>query len=176
VTRDLRAGGRLATMREWLVASGVIESPEGLLLVCNRRRDGRVDWSPPGGVIEVADGEAVLDGLTREVREETGLTVTEWAGPLWQVEAEAAGLGWRLRVEVHRAVAFEGELCVEDCDDIVVDARFVDDGERHQLLERTWRPTHEPLNAWLAERWSGSRTWRYRIEGDTRDTMTIMRL
>ena len=38
------------------------------------RRNGSSDWTPPGGVIEVADGESVLDGLTREVAEETGLT------------------------------------------------------------------------------------------------------
>ena len=60
-------------MRDWLVAGALLEGPEGLLLVCNRRRDGSVDWSPPGGVID--EGETVLEGLSREVHEETGLTI-----------------------------------------------------------------------------------------------------
>ena len=67
-------------MRDWLVGGAVIEGPSGLLLVQNRRRDGSFDWSPPGGVIDA--GETVLEGIGREVVEETGLVVTEWAGKL----------------------------------------------------------------------------------------------
>ena len=47
-------------MRRWLVAGAVIEGPEGVLLVQNRRRDGRVDWSPPGGVVD--PGEPGIEG------------------------------------------------------------------------------------------------------------------
>ena len=32
--------------------------PEGVLLVKNRRRNGRHDWSPPGGVIDDTDPSA----------------------------------------------------------------------------------------------------------------------
>jgi 8-oxo-dGTP diphosphatase len=39
--------------------------------VTQRRDNGR--WEPPGGVLEL--DESVLDGLRREVREETGLLV-----------------------------------------------------------------------------------------------------
>ena len=71
-------------MRDWLVGGALIESADGLLLVRNRRRDGSHDWSTPGGVIE--EGEDLLVGLAREVEEETGLVVTEWAaGPLYEV-------------------------------------------------------------------------------------------
>ena len=59
-------------MRAWLVGGAIVEGPDGLLLVRNRRRNGALDWSPPGGVIDA--GESVLEGLTREVEEETGLT------------------------------------------------------------------------------------------------------
>ncbi|MBA3281516.1 MAG: NUDIX hydrolase, partial [Acidimicrobiia bacterium] len=82
-------------MREWLVAGAVIEGPDGLLLVQNRRRDGRLDWSPPGGVID--PGESVIAGLTREVAEETGLVVSSWLGPIYEIDAVAPDLGWRLR-------------------------------------------------------------------------------
>lgn len=163
-------------MREWLVASGIVEGPEGLLLVQNRRRDGALDWSPPGGVVEVHEGESVVDGLTREVEEETGITVTAWDGPLYRVEAEAPDMGWHLRVEVHRALAFEGQLRVDDPDGIVVDARFMPLDECHSCLASTWLPTHEPLLAWLSERSSDGRAYRYRIEGAARASMTVTRL
>src|SRR5688572_25075625 len=97
---------RIPGMRAWVVAGGLVEGPDGLLLVQNRRRDGSLDWSPPGGVIEVADGESVRVGLTREVEEETGIRVTEWIGPVYEVEAVAAEMGWTMRVEVHRALGY----------------------------------------------------------------------
>ena len=164
-------------MRDWLVAGGIVEGPEGLLLVQNRRRNGSLDWSPPGGVIEVHEGESVVDGLTREVEEETGIRVTEWIGPIYEVNAVAEGLGWSLRVEVHRAIAFEGELNVDDPDGIVVDARFVPlDDCPAQLAATTWVPTHEPLIDWLDERWDEARAYRYRIDGASRADFVYTRL
>lgn len=164
-------------MREWVVASGLIEGPDGLLLVQNRRRDGALDWSPPGGVVEVADGESVVDGLTREVEEETGLRVTGWEGPVYEVHAEAEGMGWRLRVEVHRATGWTGDLRVgEDPDGIVVDARFVHVDACAEHLDTSWLPMTEPLAAWLAERWTDPRSYRYRIQGEARASMVVTRL
>jgi DNA polymerase-4 len=131
-------------VRSWVVASGIVERDGHVLLVQNRRRDGRMDWSPPGGVVEVADGEGVVDGLTREVMEETGLTVTAWEGPVYQVDAEALDMGWHLRVEVHRALEFEGDLVADDPDDIVVDARFFPVDALDDAVASMWLPTHEP--------------------------------
>ncbi|MBA3654219.1 MAG: NUDIX hydrolase [Actinobacteria bacterium] len=163
-------------MRKWVVASGIVEKDGEVLLVQNRRRDGRLDWSPPGGVVEIADGEAVVEGLTREVEEETGLRVTEWQGPVYQVDAEALDMGWHLRVEVHRAIEFEGDLAADDPDEIVIDARFFPVDAIDDQVATMWLPTHEPLLAWLAERWTEARTFRYRIEGPDRTTMNITRL
>jgi 8-oxo-dGTP pyrophosphatase MutT (NUDIX family) len=154
----------------------LVEGPDGLLLVQNRRRDGSLDWSTPGGVVEVADGETVRDGLTREVEEETGIRVTEWAGPVYEVEATAVDMGWTMRVEVHRAVAFEGELRIDDPDGIVVDARFVDVGDCAGHLEACHPWVREPLGAWLAERWDDSRSYRYRVDGADRQRLSVVRL
>jgi 8-oxo-dGTP diphosphatase len=161
-------------MHQWLVAGAVIERDGAVLLVQNRRRDGHTDWSTPGGVID--DGETVLEGLAREVLEETGMVVTEWEGPLYEVVAHAPDMGWELRVEVHRAVAFGGSVNVDDPDGIVVDAQFVPLDDCRAQLASTWVPTHEPLLEWLDERYVTARTYAYRVHGASRATMAITRL
>ncbi len=161
-------------MRAWTVAGGLIELDGRLLLVQNRRRDGSLDWTTPGGVID--EGESLIEGLTREVEEETGLTVTRWEGPLWAVEAEAPDMEWTLRVEVHRAIGFDGSVTVDDPDGIVVDAAWVDLDGCRDCLETSWVPAREPMLAWLGERWTESRTFRYRVHGVTRDGADIIRL
>jgi len=164
-------------MRSWVVGGAVIETAEGgVLLVKNRRRSGVHDWSPPGGVIEVDDGEALLDGLTREVREETGLLVTEWEGPIYEIETAAPGLGWTLRVEVFRAVTVTGSLLIDDPDEIVVDARYVQRDECAGHLEGNHPWVVEPLLEWLADPWTGSRAYGYQVDGDDPTALVISRL
>lgn len=151
-------------MRQWLVGGGLILGRDGLLLVRNRRRNGELDWSPPGGVID--EGETLLAGLTREVVEETGVVVSRWRGPVYEVEVEAPGLGWHLRVEAHLAVDFTGEVHVDDPDGIVVDAAYVDPGSCGGHLQGCHPWVSEPLDAWLAERWDAPRRFRYLLDGD----------
>lgn len=150
-------------MRDWLVGGGLILGPEGLLLVRNRRRNGSVDWSPPGGVID--QGEGLIEGLSREVTEETGVVVSDWKGPVYEVTVEAPGLGWRLRVEAHLALDFTGDLVVDDPDGIVDHAAFVEVGACGTHLDGCHRWVAEPLGAWLSERWEGGRSFRYQVDG-----------
>ncbi|MCU1455861.1 MAG: ADP-ribose pyrophosphatase [Acidimicrobiales bacterium] len=161
-------------MRAWLVGGAVIEGPQGVLLVQNRRRDGLVDWSPPGGVID--HGEELLDGLAREVVEETGLRVHAWEGPVYEIEAVAPGLGWTLRVEAHRATHVSGELLVDDPDGIVVDACYVPGARCDVHLANAQPWVREPLSEWLAERWLGTRRFSYRIDGASRHSLEVTRL
>jgi ADP-ribose pyrophosphatase YjhB (NUDIX family) len=163
-------------VREWTVAGGLIESPDGVLLVRNVRRGGREDWSTPGGVIDDADESLVL-GLTREVEEETGLRVTEWHGPIYEVHAHAPDLGWRMRCEVHLAVAFEGDLHVDDPDGIVVEAVFVPADECVDRLDSCAPWVREPLIEWLATRWSAGAgpEFRYEVHGTALDALRVVR-
>ena len=163
-------------MREWVVGGAVVLSDDGVLLVQNRRRNGALDWSPPGGVIEVHEGETLLDGLAREVEEETGLRVTEWAGLLWSVATEAPGLGWSLRAEVHLAGAWEGSLHVDDPDGIVVDAGFVALDACGLHLDGCHPWVREPLTSWLDERWDDARPFGYRVDGEDMGTVVVTRL
>jgi|SRR5581483_182279 len=163
-------------MREWVVAGALVEAPGGLLLVRNVRRGGRSDWSTPGGVIDAEDA-SILEGLTREVEEETGLRVTEWEGPLYEVVCVAPDLGWTLRAEVHRAVAYEGELHVADPDGIVVEAEFCTAEECATRLAAGARWVHEPIGDWLMERWGPAdmRGYRYDVHGTSHEALSVHR-
>ena len=164
-----------------MVAGGLVENATGaILLVQNRRRNGSLDWTPPGGVIEVGAGETVRDGLTREVAEETGIVVEGWDGPLYQVETVAEGLGWRLRAEVYRATAFHGLITTGDPDGIVVDACFVHPDACGDHLAQSQQWVREPLSAWLLERWVPAvgeelRSFRYRVDGDGPGPTSVVR-
>ena len=168
-------------MREWYVAGAVIEAEDGsILLVQNLRRGGALDWTTPGGVVELEAGESVIDGLTREVSEETGLLVTGWEGPLYRVSTTAPDLGWVMHVEVHRALAHRGDLRVgDDPDGIVVDAAFVAAHacDEHLAGGHPW--VREPLVAWL----TGDRSveaeaphHRYEVHGSDFRDARILRL
>jgi ADP-ribose pyrophosphatase YjhB (NUDIX family) len=163
-------------VREWLVAGALVESEGRLLLVRNQRRGGYEDWSTPGGVIDDEDG-SVLDGLTREVEEETGLRVTRWEGPLYEVEAVAPDLGWIMRCEVHRAVDYEGDVRVGDPDGIVVEAAFVATGQAVPVLEQCHPWVAEPLTDWLAEPWGPEsvRRYSYEVHGTARADLVVTR-
>lgn len=159
------------------MAGALVEAPDGVLLVRNQRRGGWTDWSTPGGVIDAEDA-TLLAGLTREVEEETGLFVTEWEGPIYEVHAVAVDLGWSLRAEIHRAVTFEGELRVEDPDGIVVEAAFLPPEECAARLAAEGAPwVREPLAEWLLERWGPDdpRGYRYDVHGDRREALDVRR-
>ena len=153
-------------MHEWTVAGGIVEGPDGVLLVRNKRRWGGDDWSTPGGVIDAEDQD-VVTGLTREVLEETGITVTEWEGPVYEVSAVAPDMGWHMRAHVFVARSFEGVLSVDDPDGIVVDAAFVGPDECTELLAACYQWVREPLREWLEVRWGvdDHRLYHYEIRG-----------
>jgi ADP-ribose pyrophosphatase YjhB (NUDIX family) len=67
------ADPRAYPTRPFLAASAVIYRDGRILLVRRARAPGRDLFSLPGGVVEA--GETLFEAVTREVLEETGLTV-----------------------------------------------------------------------------------------------------
>ncbi|WP_419917668.1 NUDIX hydrolase [Candidatus Poriferisocius sp.] len=156
------------------MAGGVILRGEQLLLVRNRRRNDSVEWSTPGGVVD--PGETMLEALGREVREETGLRVHLWDGPLYRVIVDFADLGWRLRVETHRALDWDGRIVVEDPDGIVEHADFYDPDECEALLAQSPRWVHEPLLEWCRDRSDRVLSYCYRVTGLEARGLEVARL
>ncbi len=148
-------------MRNWSVVSGIVERDGSLLLVANLRRNGTVDWSPPGGVIE--DGEHEVEALTREVTEETGLVVDAWSGPVYEVGVDLGRHGGNLRVVVYRAVSHSGSFRFDDPDGIVFDAGFHTPSACHDYLVDAPHWVAEPLRDWLAAPWAELRRYDYRV-------------
>ena len=163
----------LGPVYRWVVAGALVEQDGALLLVRNRRRDGRADWSPPGGVID--EGEGLMAGLGREVHEETGLRVQRWRGPAYHVEARAPEMDWNLRVEVHVALEVAGDLRVDDPDGIVEAADFVEAAEVAARLGSAPRWVAEPLLDWVEHRPDDAPTFRYEVRGTPAEGLTVVR-
>ena len=156
-------------MRDWVVGGAVLLDGDQLLLVGNQRRNGSVDWTPPGGVID--DGEALLEGLAREVHEETGLSVERWTRCAYRVEVEAPEMQWALRVEAWEAEAI-GEVVVADPDGIVEHVRPVSRAEAVALMLDSPLWIQIPVGEWLAGTCGaldeGGRLFRFRLHGADR--------
>lgn len=161
-------------LRHWAVAGGVVRNAQSeVLLVENRRRNGELDWSTPGGVID--PGESSTAALTREVTEETGLTVEGWDGPLYRIEVTAPGFGFFLRVEAYRAIEYRGEIVIDDPDEIVVAAEFFDHDKAIARLKKAPRWVSEPLSDQLREGFDDGRLYAYDLLGSSRADQQVTR-
>ncbi len=161
-------------LRHWMVAGGVIADDRGVLMVKNRRKNGDTDWTTPGGVVD--PGESPLDGLTREVNEETGLIVAQWSEVLYRVEVTAPDMGFYLRVQAHRARRFSGQISLNDPDEIVVEAEFLalDAALERMSTAQPW--VVEPMSAHLRHGVDDGRLFSYRVDGARGSERKVTRL
>ena len=117
--------------------------------------------STPGGVID--EGETVVQGLTRDVQEETGLAVASWVWSIYTISAEAPEMDWTLRVEVHQATGFSGDIQIEDPDGIVREVQWFTRDLLPSLLEGQQLWLREPLLSYLDERLPDDAHFNYRV-------------
>ncbi|SRR6266568_681989 len=103
-----------------LVGIGAVVIDKGRVLLILRGQEplkGR--WSLPGGMLEL--GESLLDGVVREVREETGLTVepVELIELLDRVFREADRVRYHYVIADYLCRVVEGSLeAASDADDV----------------------------------------------------------
>ncbi|MDP2292184.1 MAG: NUDIX hydrolase [Actinomycetota bacterium] len=159
-------------MRHWTVGGALIRHGDGLLLVCNRRKDRSLEWTPPGGVID--HGESVLQGLAREVQEETGLVVDGWVDCRYRVTVDAPDMGWRLKVEAWEVARVTGDVVLADPDGIVEQVRHASLAEAPGLLAGSPPWVHEPVGGWL--RGDSCEHYRFLLRGAERSSARIERL
>lgn len=135
-------------VRDWRVVGGLLwDSADQILLVANRRYGGRLEWTPPGGVVDA--GEEPLAALRRELLEETGLEASDWFGPCYRVGVDFPERSMTLAVEVYETRSYTGSIVLNDPDGIVEDARFVEADEARELLTTAPPWVRDPVESRL---------------------------
>lgn len=161
----------MSNMRSFRVGGGLVVVDNRLLLAANRRRQGNVEWTPPGGVID--DGESVTQGISREVLEETGLHVPRWDECHYSVTVTAPDMGWQMTVESWFATVAHGNIALNDPDKIVEQALFVDLHDVESLLDGSPPWVRVPVLAWLNGGMRPTTSFEFRLYGADRATARV---
>lgn len=103
-----------------------------MLLVLRGHEPGRGLWSIPGGRVE--PGETDQQAVTREVREETGLTVT--CGPLLGAVERPGLAGAIVDIRDYLVTAPTGAAAAAVAGDDADEVRWVTDGEAAEMEAR----------------------------------------
>lgn len=138
--------------REFVVAAAILLDSSGrVLLVGNDWQGyGHVRYTLPGGVVE--RGESTLDALSREVKEETGLSLTRITHLAYAVHVEDVRRNDRA-VSFAFLAEYDGLLNPRDPDGFIVEARFFPVEEVEAIIPIP--PLREPLVRYLKERVPG---------------------
>jgi 8-oxo-dGTP diphosphatase len=161
------------TMRIYLIVEAIIRRGDRALLIREGEPGTEPGWVVPGGRME--SGELATEALVREVREETGLVVTDPGRLAFVTQAHNAARGSHVTVFALEVAAFTGTPCPADPDGFVVEACFVPIDEACARLSRAdLRARGEPLVAYLRGAVGTGAMWTYRREPGGEDELVAL--
>jgi 8-oxo-dGTP diphosphatase len=141
---------------ELQIATAIVRREGELLMVLQAAPGEEPMWSIPGGRVE--PGEFVTDALARELREETGLTVSDPGRLAFIAQVDDRRDGYFATVWSWDVARWDGDLAVDDPDSFVREAAWVPLAEAmHRLEAVSWQPLTvrylrgelEPRSLWL---------------------------
>ncbi len=161
-------------MRICLAVEAIIHRGDEVLLIREGEPGAEPGWVVPGGRME--PGELATEAMVREVREETGLVVTDPGRLAFVTQADDAARGWHVTVFAFEVAAFTGTPGPADPDGFVVEACFVPIDEACARLSRPdLRARGEPLVAYLRGEVSPGAIWAYRRgPGEAEELVTVL--
>jgi ADP-ribose pyrophosphatase YjhB (NUDIX family) len=143
-----------------LAVAGLIRCNDEVLLIEQKAPvQAKPTWSLPGGRLE--PGELLLSGLTREIHEETGLTVIRPGELLYFVQlvgTDHAEAAW-----VFEIPEWSGEILPDDPDELILNCEFVAIPEAiDRLSTLPWDHMREPITSYLCGESGPGSVWCYR--------------
>ena len=163
-------------LSEFTVAGALVESPEGLLLVRNRRRSGATDWSTPGGVIDATD-LTLLGGLAEKSKKRPDSGSPSGRARSTRSAPPRTSSDGRCDARCIARSDTTARSRIDDPDGIVIDACFAPRDEWPDMLDTCAPWVREPLAEWLEHRWSPDqrRDYVYDVLGTRRDQLRVVR-
>ena len=154
------------------VSAAIVRRGNSLLLVREVAESGEVGWSLPGGVIE--EGEDPITAVTREIKEETSLHVSEVLGLAYSVVYSRPEKNDRTCAFVFEVTTTE-DIVAEDLDSDILEAKFMDLPLAIRLLDDfPIMVMVEPAIAFLKKETPPGTLWVYEdCEGQTRLTARV---
>lgn len=163
--------------RRMLIIAAIIRRGDEILLVEQRGKDDPASsYALPGGRVE--PGELLIDALAREVREETGIVVHAPSRLAYLAQHHNVVNPWQNLDDVITVFAFEvddweGAICINDPDGVILQAHFVSIADAIRKFEETlsYRVMREPVVAYLHGEAKPGAMWFYRRQANGTDAL-----
>ncbi len=161
----------MESMRLFVVAGLMRRGDQVLLVQQQGPWDTEPTWGLPGGVVE--PGERLTEALVREIREETGLEVTDPGQLLYVMQLDSPKESGGYVSFVAEVAGWQGELRVKDPDGYVFQARFLPLSKAIDRLTNhlPWRIMREPIVAYLQGEVGPGTMWLYHRQPDGTDVL-----
>lgn len=152
-------------MPELRIVTGILRRSDELLMVLQAGPGEEPAWTIPGGRVE--PGEFFTEALAREVREETGVMVSDPGRIAFAAQVDHRAEGWFADVWTFDVAAWDGRVEPQDPDGFVREAAWVPLAEALERLERiSW---HALTARYLRGELEPRALWLRRVHGDGRE-------